>query len=113
VVQAGVYQVMNPDFIDQSVDPDLDEVPTVIETVEAKADHVHRICSAWDHGVHPEPELTRRPGRRLISDCPGPADDIDARSAALAPHGGGNARDQLWEKWFTARDSITSSNRSG
>ena len=24
--------------------------------VEAKADYVHRICSAWDYGVHPDPE---------------------------------------------------------
>lgn len=48
---------MNPDPIDASVYPDLDEPPTVLETAEAKADYVHRICSAWDHGVHPEPEV--------------------------------------------------------
>jgi hypothetical protein len=40
--------------IDQSVYPDLDHPPTVLETVEAKADYVQRICSAWDFGVHPE-----------------------------------------------------------
>ena len=47
---------MSPDFIDQSVYPDRDEPPAVLDTVEAKADYVHRICSAWDYGVHPEPE---------------------------------------------------------
>lgn len=47
---------MSPDFIDGSVYPDMDEPPGVLETLEAKADYVHRICSAWDYGVHPEPE---------------------------------------------------------
>ena len=47
---------MSPDPIDGSVYPDLDEPPAVLETVEAKADYVHRICTAWDYGVHPEPE---------------------------------------------------------
>jgi hypothetical protein len=47
---------MTRDFIDSSVYPDVDEPPTVLETLEAKADYVHRICSAWDYGVHPEPE---------------------------------------------------------
>jgi hypothetical protein len=41
--------------IDQSVYPDLDQPPSVLETPHAKADYVHRICSAWDFGVHPEP----------------------------------------------------------
>lgn len=40
--------------IDHSVYPDLDEPPEALETPEAKADYVHRICSAWDFGVHPE-----------------------------------------------------------
>lgn len=47
---------MSPDFIDHGVYPDLDEPPDVLETTEARADYVHRICSAWDYGVHPEPE---------------------------------------------------------
>ena len=47
---------MSRDFLDHSVYPDLDELPDVLETVEDRADYVHRICSAWDYGVHPEPE---------------------------------------------------------
>jgi len=47
---------MSPDFIDHSVYPDLDELPETFETMEARADYVHRVCSAWDYGVHPEPE---------------------------------------------------------
>lgn len=40
--------------IDQSVYPDLDPPPKSLETMEEKADYVHRICSAWDFGVHPD-----------------------------------------------------------
>ena len=40
--------------IDQSVYPDLDQPPAVLETPEAKADYVDRICGAWDFGVYPE-----------------------------------------------------------
>lgn len=40
--------------IDQSVYPDMDDPPEVLETKEAKADYVHRICAAWDFGVHPD-----------------------------------------------------------
>jgi len=47
---------MTPDLIDQSVYPDRDAPPTSLETVEDKADYVHRVCSAWDHGIHPDPE---------------------------------------------------------
>lgn len=50
---------MSVDYIDGSVYPDLDEPPDALETAEEKADHVHRVCSAWDHGVHPEPEVFR------------------------------------------------------
>jgi hypothetical protein len=56
VVSAGVSEVMSRDLLDHSVYPDMDEPPIVLETVEAKADYVHRICAAWDYGVHPEPE---------------------------------------------------------
>jgi hypothetical protein len=47
---------MNHDPLDHSVYPDLDEAPDVLDTAEDKADYVHRICSAWDFGVHPDPE---------------------------------------------------------
>jgi len=47
---------MSRDPLDESVYPEMDEPPEVLETMEAKADYVHRICSAWDYGVHPEPE---------------------------------------------------------
>lgn len=45
---------MNTFPLDYSVYPDVDEPPTVLESLEAKADYLHRICSAWDHGVHPD-----------------------------------------------------------
>jgi hypothetical protein len=47
---------MTHDPLDQSVYPEMDEPPSVLETVEAKADYVHRICSAWDYGVQPAPD---------------------------------------------------------
>jgi len=40
--------------IDHSVYPDLDHPPGALDTAEAKADYAHRICSAWDFGVHPD-----------------------------------------------------------
>ena len=46
MVQAGVSAAMSPEPIDQSVYPDMDEPPAVLETVEAKADYVQRICAA-------------------------------------------------------------------
>lgn len=42
--------------IDQSVFPDYDKPPSTLETPEAKADYMHRICSAWDYGIQPEPK---------------------------------------------------------
>jgi hypothetical protein len=53
---AGVSQTMSDMHIDHSVYPDVDVVPTVLESMEEKADYVHRICSAWDYGVHPDSE---------------------------------------------------------
>ncbi|MCC6422456.1 MAG: hypothetical protein IT447_03185 [Phycisphaerales bacterium] len=41
--------------IDHSVYPDLDRPPSELESAEAKADYIHRICSAWDFGIQPEP----------------------------------------------------------
>ena len=43
-------------YIDQSVYPDLDIAPQILVTDEARADYVHRICTAWDFHIHPEPE---------------------------------------------------------
>ncbi|GAC1450353.1 MAG: hypothetical protein NVSMB9_34740 [Isosphaeraceae bacterium] len=47
---------MSADFLDHSVYPDQDEPPSVLESMEDRADYLHRVCSAWDHGVHPDPE---------------------------------------------------------
>jgi hypothetical protein len=40
--------------IDQSVYPDLDEPPDELLDDAAKADYLHRICSAWDFGIMPD-----------------------------------------------------------
>ena len=50
--------------IDQSVCPDLSEPPTVLDSIEAQADYVQRICAAWDFHVHPEPETFELFSRR-------------------------------------------------
>ena len=42
--------------IDHSVYPDLDSPPTELITAEDKADYLHRVCSAWDFGVLPDPQ---------------------------------------------------------
>ena len=41
-------------MIDASVYPDLDAPPDKLATDEQRADYVHRICAAWDFGVHPD-----------------------------------------------------------
>lgn len=38
--------------IDFSVYPDVDETP-ILDTDEAKADYIARICGAWDFGIIP------------------------------------------------------------
>lgn len=43
-------------YIDHSVYPDLDDPPSSLESIYDQADYVQRICTAWDFGVHPEPE---------------------------------------------------------
>lgn len=43
-------------WIDHTVYPDLDEPPDSLDTMEARADYVHRICAAWDFHVHPDPQ---------------------------------------------------------
>ena len=47
---------MKPMYIDGSVYPDLEAPPRSLDSPEARADYVHRICSAWDYGVHPDGE---------------------------------------------------------
>jgi hypothetical protein len=42
-------------YIDQTVYPDIDP-PAEPLTREERADYMHRICSAWDFHIHPEPE---------------------------------------------------------
>jgi len=42
--------------IDHSVYPDLDQPPDELPDDSAKADYLHRICSAWDFGVMPDRE---------------------------------------------------------
>lgn len=42
--------------VDQSVYPDVDHPPRILETIEEKADYVHRVCAAWDMLVLPTPE---------------------------------------------------------
>jgi hypothetical protein len=46
-------------YIDQSVYPDCDAPPNLLDTPEDRADYVHRICAAWDFGILPEPETFR------------------------------------------------------
>ena len=43
-------------YIDHSVYPDLDHPPDDLPTMEDRADYVHRISTAWDFHIHPEPE---------------------------------------------------------
>jgi hypothetical protein len=46
-------------YIDHSVYPDLSVLPDDLVTPGDRADYVHRICSAWDYGIVPEPETFR------------------------------------------------------
>jgi len=41
-------------YIDHSVYPDLADPPEQLLSDEAKADYLHRICCAWDFGIHPD-----------------------------------------------------------
>mgnify|MGYP000250596405 CR=1 FL=1 len=43
-------------MIDGSVYPDLTEPPVDLAEDADRADYVHRVCAAWDFGVHPDPE---------------------------------------------------------
>jgi hypothetical protein len=42
--------------LDHSVYPDLDPPPADLPTLADKADYVHRVCSAFDFGIFPEPD---------------------------------------------------------
>ena len=42
--------------IDHSLYPEFDCPPDVLESDGDKADYVHRVCTAWDLGIHPDPE---------------------------------------------------------
>ena len=42
--------------IDASLYPDVDQPPKALDTPELKADYLHRVCSAWDFYIMPEPE---------------------------------------------------------
>ena len=46
-------------MIDHSLYPDVagpDDLPDVLDTDEARADYVQRVCGAWDFDVYPERE---------------------------------------------------------
>ncbi len=43
-------------YIDHSVYSEYDNPPDALETEFDKADYVHRICTAWDFHIFPEPE---------------------------------------------------------
>ena len=40
--------------IDQSVYPDVDQPPDDLPDDFAKADYLHRMCTAWDFGIMPD-----------------------------------------------------------
>ena len=40
--------------IDHSVYPDLDQPPNELADDFARADYVHRVCTAWDFGIMPD-----------------------------------------------------------
>jgi len=61
--------------IDHSLFPEVTQPPTEILGREAKADYVHRVCSAWDFRIHPEPETFEllSKWRDVFDDFPLPA----------------------------------------
>jgi hypothetical protein len=46
---------MIPVYIEGSVYPELESPPRSLDSIEDRADYVHRICAAWDYGVQPDP----------------------------------------------------------
>jgi hypothetical protein len=47
---------MSRQYIDHSVYPDVEDPPRRLDTPQDKAEYLHRICAAWDFGVHPDPQ---------------------------------------------------------
>jgi hypothetical protein len=43
-------------YINASLYPEMEQPPFSLDTPEAKADYLHRVCSAWDFYLLPEPE---------------------------------------------------------
>jgi hypothetical protein len=43
-------------YIDHSLYPELDEPPIELRSAEEQGDYLHRVCCAWDFGIHPEPQ---------------------------------------------------------
>jgi len=43
-------------YIDHSVYPDFDNPPEQFDSIEDQAEYLHRVCAAWDFGIHPEQE---------------------------------------------------------
>ena len=43
-----------PEYIDGSLYPELPRPPDILETDEARADYVERVCAAWDFDILPE-----------------------------------------------------------
>ncbi len=47
---------MTAEYIDHSVYPDITPLPDELKTPAERADYLHRVCSALDFGIVPEPE---------------------------------------------------------
>ncbi|GAB4464987.1 MAG: hypothetical protein OHK0029_35330 [Armatimonadaceae bacterium] len=47
---------MSVPYLDHSVYPDVDDLPSELVSDDEKADYLHRICSAWDFDIYPEQE---------------------------------------------------------
>jgi hypothetical protein len=43
-------------YIDHSLYPEQDEPPVDLKSAEERGDYLHRVCCAWDFGIHPEPQ---------------------------------------------------------
>lgn len=43
-------------YIDHSLYPEEDDPPRELSSAHARGDYLHRVCCAWDFGIHPEPE---------------------------------------------------------
>ncbi len=43
-------------YIDHSLYPEQDAPPDELGSAQERGDYLHRVCCAWDFGVHPEPQ---------------------------------------------------------